>query len=205
SAGNPEKNPLIVPLFEGFYDTCNLLTCSAGKCRNDILRRRLEQSDDIPDKLFAALDGYEHVEVLVAYINTFFHIRGLEHRLPLWVLFAELLDNLCRSLVDGREHDRSRAAEHSLELFVRLVRGFERLFEKGVLHDHETYFLHETVTAERRCLCCVEFGDVCYVEVRVFVVLGGQRLFYLSFFFLVYCLRNFYFVSIDFGSISKQQ
>ena len=66
-------------------------------------------------------------------------------------------------------------------------------------------FLFEALTAECRSLLGVEFGYVRYVEMRVFVELGGQRLYYLSFFFPVHCLRNFYFVSIDLGSICKPQ
>ena len=94
----PERFPLIVPLFESFYDTCNLLSRSTGKSRDNVLGRRLEQTDDIPDELFAAFDGYEHVEVLVADIDAIFHERSLEYRFSLGVLFTELLDNLCRSL-----------------------------------------------------------------------------------------------------------
>lgn len=177
----PVGLPLIVPLFESFYDTCDLLSRSAGKGGNNVLGRRLEQTDDIPDKLFAALDGYEHVEVLVADINTILYVCSLEHRFPLRVLLTELLDDLCRSFVYGGEHNRSRAAEHSDELLVGLVGCLQCFLEKGILHDHEIYLLFEALTAECRSLLGVEFGYVRYVEMRVFVELGGQRLYYLSF------------------------
>ena len=134
--GRRSSLPLVVPLFEGFYDASNLLSCSAGKSGHDVLDRRLEQADDIPDEFLATLDGNEGVEVLVADIDAILYEGCFQDRLSERIALAELLDNLGGCLVRSGEHNRGGTVQNRFELVIRLVYGCERFFQQRGLYDH---------------------------------------------------------------------
>ena len=73
---------------------------SALKCRNDILRRRLEQCNQFRDEFVFGLDSAQELEILLAYVNSLFYVCSLEFGLSLTglVAFGKLLDEFCRSV-----------------------------------------------------------------------------------------------------------
>ena len=67
---------------------------TALESRNDVLRRRLQESNQFCNKFVLGLDSSEEREILLAYVYSLFYVRSFEFRLSLSGLVAlgKLLD-----------------------------------------------------------------------------------------------------------------
>ena len=65
--------------------------------RNNILSRRLQQRDNVGNKLVLALDVGEGFELIFTYVDSFLYISRFEAGKGL-VLFLHLLEQLCRCI-----------------------------------------------------------------------------------------------------------
>lgn len=141
-----------------------LVACAALESADDVLGRRLEESDDVGDELLLALDSHESLEILRA-VDGLLYIGALEY--GLLIGSCELLDDLCGSIADVAEHDGGVASEAAVELAKLTIDLADGLLDQRVLDNLELNLLIEAGLAESACLLGVEALDIDEVEVVV--------------------------------------
>lgn len=142
----------------------DLVASAALESRDDILGGRLEQSDNVCDKLLFALDGDKLLESVCA-IDRLLDESTLEDRLL--VCGGELLDDLSGRISDIGEHYSRVAGESGVEVGELAVYRLYSLLDEGVLDDHELDVPLEAETTQRAGLLGVESLDVNEVEVGI--------------------------------------
>ena len=140
---------------------------SALKCRNDILRRRLQQCNQFSDELVLGLDRAEELEILLAYVNSLFYVSSFELGLSLTglVTFGKLFDELSRSVTGVAEHECGVAFQSAEDLCLNAF-FLKRFLKQGVLRNQEFDILFEASATELAGLLCIQTLDVNEVEVR---------------------------------------
>ncbi len=148
---------------------------AALESRNDVLRRRLQQSDQFCNKFVLGLDSAEELEVLLAYVNSLFYVCSFEFRLSLsgLVAFGKLLDEFSGSVSGVAEHECGVALESAEDLSLHAF-FLERFLEEGILSYQEFDVLFEARAAEFACFRSVQALDIHEVEVRVLSELSAQ-------------------------------
>ena len=91
---------------------------SALKCRNNVLRRRLQQCNQFCDEFVLRLDSAQELEILLAYVNSFFYVSSFELRFSLTGLVAlgKLLDEFCRCVAGIAKHESGVTLESAEDL-----------------------------------------------------------------------------------------
>ena len=133
---------------------------------DDVACRRLEESDDLADEFFLALDGRELFDLVSTYESTLLNIGTLEGGFVKLGLLGELFDEFCGSVGNLSVHDSAVAFENLGDLIqFGIVDLFDHVIEKGVLDYFELDSLFEASAAELGCLFSIQAGDVGNVEV----------------------------------------
>lgn len=109
------------------------LVATALERADNVLGRRLEQADNVADKLVFALDIGKGLQLLLTNVYCFLHEGTLQHRKRV-SLVAELLDELSRSIACVAEHQCGLAVEKIIESGIINIACLERSLEKRVLH-----------------------------------------------------------------------
>lgn len=148
------------------------LACISLQCRNNILRRGLEQGNDIADKLFLRLDVAQSVQLIVAHVNAPFGESRLQD--GLLGLLAEFLDQNRRSLRYVRKHNRGGTLQYFYQFSVSLLNLLERLGQQRVLHYDQFDVALVALAAQGSGLLGVQCLDVGDVEVRISLELLGD-------------------------------
>ena len=170
------------------------------QCGDNVLRGRLQQSDDVTNKLFARLDVNQFLYGGIAQIDAIFHACSFQNRFR--IRLAELLDQLGGTLTHVGEHDRRFAFQRREHLLVNLPGLFESLDKQRIFRNHQLHFLFETKLSQSSGLLCVQFRSIGNVVVSVCGELLGQTINYNFFLFPVHRL-SVYLFSRDLGSICK--
>ena len=120
---------------------------STLKCRNDVLRRRLQQCNEFSDEFVLRLDSAQELEILLAYVNSFFYVSSFELGLSLagLVAFGKLLDEFSGRITGVAEH-KSRITLESTENLCLYALLLERLLKQRVLRYQELDVLLEPAT-----------------------------------------------------------
>ena len=178
------------------------MACISLQCRNNILRRRLEQCDDIADKLLLRLDVTQSVQLIVAHVNASLGESRFQNGFV--GLLAEFLDQDRRSLRNVGEHNRGRTLQYFYQISVSLLHLLQRLAQQRVLHDYQFDVVFEALAAQGSGLLCVKRRDVGDIEVRISLELLGNGVNNDQFFFLCHLFSPpSYLVSTDLESICK--
>ncbi len=168
-------------LCRGISDCCILVCILVLQGGDDIADGRLEQSDDVCDELFLALDSDELCE-LISSVEACLSISSLEAKLRLFLLIlCEVLDDLCRGISDRGEHDRRVTLQRRIQRSEVYVRLRERLAKEGILSYDELDTALVAGTTELCCLGCIETFDVGQIEVWVLAEEALELLYYDSF------------------------
>lgn len=142
----------------------NLVASAALEGGDDILGGRLEQSDNVCDKLLFALDSDKLLEGVCA-IDRLLDESTFED--GLLICRGELFDDLGGRVTDIGEHYSRVAGESGVEVGELAVYRLNSLLDKGVLDDHELDVPLKAETTQRAGLLGVETLDVNEVEVGV--------------------------------------
>ena len=141
---------------------------SALECRNDILRRRLEQSNQFGDEFVLGLDSAQELEILLAYIDGFLYISSFELRLSLTGLVAlgKLLDEFSRHITRVAEHESGVALECLEDSCIHALL-LKRFLEQCILSNQEFDVLFEARATQVAGLRSIQTLDIYEIEVRV--------------------------------------
>ena len=147
---------------------------SALKSRNDILRRRLQQCNQFGDEFVLGLDSAQELEILLAYVNSLFHVSSFELRLSLsgLVTLGKLFDEFGRSVTGVAEHE-SGVTLQCLEDICLNALFLKSFVEQCVLGYQEFDILFEASTAQVACFRSIQTLDVHEVEMRELAQLGA--------------------------------
>ena len=140
---------------------------SALESRNDVLRRRLEQSNQFGDEFVLRLDRAEELKVLLAYVDSLFYVCSFELGLSLagLVTLGKLLDEFS-GYVTGVTKHKSCVAFESSEQFCVNALLLESLLQEGVLCYQQLDILFEASTTQVTGLLRIQALDVNEVEMR---------------------------------------
>ena len=141
---------------------------TALQCRNDVLRRALEQCHEFCDEFVLGLDSAEEVEILLTYVNSLFYVSSLELGLSLsgLVAFGKLFDEFSGSVTGVAEHQRCVTLESSEDLCIDTL-CFEGFLEQCILSYQEFDVLLEARTTQVTGLRSIQTLDIHEVEMCI--------------------------------------
>ena len=138
---------------------------AALQSRDNVLCRRLQQSDNVGDKLVLALDGNECLE-RVCTEAAFLNVCSLEGNDLL--LLVQGLDQLGRHITSVAEHNGAGALESGSDRCYINTLSLECLDEELVLYHHKLDVLLEALATKCACLSSIETLDIGYIEMSIF-------------------------------------
>ena len=148
---------------------------SALESRYNVLRRRLQQSNQFGDEFVLGLDSAEELEILLAYVNGLFYVRSFELGLSLsgLVTFGKLLDEFSRYVTGIAKHEGGVTLECVKNSCVHAF-FLERFLEQSILSDQEFDVLLEACTTQFACLRRIQTLNINEVEMRILSELGAK-------------------------------